>query len=181
MQTHLSLPLVWHICTEENNSHRPRGKASFIAEFKSLVKPALERIYTVPDLKMQIIFPPLSAFKSKTVLNPASQESSELGSLLPFEVRVNGVEHCWLLLKISPKVPVQSRLNSLDNFFRLLGTLAPAQATLSSHGPGWFSNLLPNSSQSFQRLWLSQSSVLFFNIIFIVTMVHLGINFFSSE
>lgn len=37
MQIHLSLPLVWHICTQKNNSDGPRGKESFIAEFKSLL------------------------------------------------------------------------------------------------------------------------------------------------
>lgn len=93
MQPHLSLPLVWHICVEENNSHRPCGKESSITEFKSLVKPALERIYTVPDLKMQIIFPPLSAFKSLK----DSVKFSRPGKLspafsTPAGVRVNGVE-----------------------------------------------------------------------------------------
>lgn len=153
MQTHLSLPLVWHICMEESNSHRPRGQESFITEFKSLVKPALERIYTVSDLKMQIIFPSLSAFKSLK----DGVKSSRPGKLstvfsAPTGVRVNGVEHCWLLPKISSKDPVQSRLNSLDNFFRLLRTLALAQATLASPRPVCFSNLLPNSSQSFKHL-----------------------------
>ena len=80
---------------EENNSCGPHGKESFIAEFKSLVKSALERIYTVSDLKMQIIFPPLSAFKSLK----DGVKSSRPGKLstrfsAPTGVRVNGVEHC---------------------------------------------------------------------------------------
>lgn len=121
--THLSLSLVWHIHMQESNSRWPCGKESFIAEFKSLVKPAPERIYAVSDLEMQIIFPSLSAFKSLKD-GVKSSRPGKLSSVFsaPAGVRVNGVEHCWLLLKISSKDLVQSKLNSLDNsldFYRL--------------------------------------------------------------
>ena len=143
VRTHLSLPLVWHICGQENNSHQPHGKESFITEFKSLVKTALERIHTVSGFKMQIIFPPLSAFKS---LKDCVKSSRPAKLSAEFSAPT-GVERCWLLLKISSKDPVQSRLNSLDNSFRLLQMLAPAQATLASRGPVCFINLPPNSSK----------------------------------
>lgn len=83
---------------------------------------------------------------SKGGVKPSKPGKLSPGFSAPPGVRVNGVEHCSLLPKISSEDPGQSRLNPPDNFFRLLRSLALAQATLASHGP-CFSNLLPNSPQ----------------------------------
>lgn len=99
---------------------------------------------------MQTILPPLSAFK----LLKDSMKSSRPGKL-SIPVRVNEVEHRCLLLRISSKDPVQSRINSLDNWITPLDSyrLLLLKTTLASYRPVCFSNLPPNSSKSSQCLW----------------------------